>query len=249
MATAQKVRIAYDDTGAGDLAIAFMHGLFEDRSYYEAQVRHFSPRHRVLNIDLRGHGESESPETGYSLDILADDVSRVLDDAGVRRSVLCSHSMALALRVATRRPDLAAGVVLLDGALLLVPPALQRLIRMVEALDGDGWRDALLGFFTSVAGPAEPRVRADVAAAPRFYAAPMLRDIIACNSSVHLRELTALECPLLYVHGDAPLDLDRLRQAQPDAIVEEIRGAGHYLMLTAPGCVNAVLDRFLEVIR
>jgi pimeloyl-ACP methyl ester carboxylesterase len=248
-ATKQRVRIAYDDVGGGDPAVVLMHGLFEDRSYYAAQVRHLSTRHRVLNIDLRGHGESDVPEAGYTLDSLADDVVRVLDGSDVKRAVLCSHSMALALRVATRRPDLAAGVVLLDGALLIVPPALEGLTRMVEALDGDGWRDALLGFFTSVAGAAEPRVRADIAAAPRFYAAPILHEIIACNSTVHPQELAALECPLLYVHGDMPLDLDRLRAAQPDAIVEEIPDAGHYVMLTAPDRLNALLDRFLEVIR
>jgi pimeloyl-ACP methyl ester carboxylesterase len=46
-----------------------------------------------------------------------------------------------------------------------------------------------------------------------------------------------------------PLDLDQLRDAQPDAIVEEIPDAGHHVMLTAPDRVNALLDRFLEVIR
>jgi pimeloyl-ACP methyl ester carboxylesterase len=46
-----------------------------------------------------------------------------------------------------------------------------------------------------------------------------------------------------------PIDLEQLRQLQPDVIVEEIPNAGHYLMLTAPDRVNAVLDRFLEVIK
>jgi pimeloyl-ACP methyl ester carboxylesterase len=249
MAIAQGVRIAYDDIGQGDTAVVLMHGLFENRTYYSEQVRHLSPRHRVLNIDLRGHGGSDVPEDGYSLDILADDVARVCDEGGVKRTVLCGHSMAVALRVASRRPDLAAGVVLLDGALLIVPPALEGLKQLVNALEGDGWRDALLAYFGRVAGPAADRVRADISAAPRTYAAPVLRDIVACNSSVHVEELARLESPLLYVHGGMPIDLDRLKQVQPDVIVEAIPDVGHYLMLTAPDRVNAVLDRFLEVIR
>jgi len=246
---AQSIRIAYDDIGHGEPVVVLVHGLFEDRTYYSEQVRHLSPRHRVLNIDLRGHGGSDVPEHGYSLDILADDVAGVCDEASVKQAVFCGHSMAVALKVATRRPDLAAGIVLLDGALLIVPPALEGLRQFVNALGGDGWRDALLGYFGRVAGPATDRVRADISEAPRAYALPMRRDIVACNSSIHVEELARLECPLLYVHAAMPLDLDRLRQVQPDVIVETIPDVGHYVMLTAADRVSALLDKFLEVIK
>jgi pimeloyl-ACP methyl ester carboxylesterase len=247
--TAVAVRIAYDHVGQGDPAVVFLHGLFEDRTYYAEQVAHLSRTHRVLNIDLRGHGESEVPDAPYSLDALACDVAAVCARAGVRRAVLCGHSMALALRVATRQPQLAAGVVLLDGAVLLRNPALEGLRQLVAALDTDGWREALLGFFGRVAGPAEERVRAGISAAPRVYAAPIIAEIASSSGTVHAHELAELRCPLLYMHGAMPSDLDRPRVVQPDAIVEEIPDAGHYLMLTASGRVNAALDRFLEVIR
>lgn len=249
MTTAQSVHIAYDDVGSGEPAIVFLHGLFEDRTYYRSQVEHLSPRHRVLSVDLRGHGESDAPAAPYSLDVLADDVIGVCEAAGVTQAVICSHSMALALRIATRRPDLAAGVVLLDGAVFFLPEAQGPMAGLLEALETDGWREALLGFFTSVAGPAAERVAADIKRAPRDYAAPMLRDIVAAARSEHAEELASLRCPLLYVHGAMPADLDRLRQAQPDVIIETVDGAGHYVMLAAPERLNAVLDRFLEVIR
>lgn len=241
----QTLHIAYDDVGNGDPAIVLMHGMFADRTYYQAQVRHLSGRHRVLNVDLRGHGESPIPEEGYSLGILADDVVRVCEAAGVSRAVFCGHSMAVALEVALRRPDLAAGLVLLDGVVLLPPPVLEQQRGLVQALQTDGWREALLGFFPSVAGAAAERVRADISAMPRYYVAPIMRDIASSDSA---EELAALRCPLLYVHSHMPADLERLRQVQPDAIIEEIPGAGHWAMLTEPDRVNTLLDRFLEVI-
>lgn len=249
MVTQQKVHIAFDDVGTGDRAVVLMHGLFEDRSYYAAQVQDLSRRHRVLNIDLRGHGQSDVPADGYSLEVLADDVARVCDDAGVTRAVLCGHSMAVALRVANRRPELAAGVVLLDGAILIRPEANEGLRHVVAALDTVRWREALIGFFTGVAGPAADRVKDDISAAPRAYAAPMLSDIVDQRASGEdARELAAVPCPLMYVHSQMPIDLERLREVQPDAIVEEIPGAGHYSMLTAPDQVNALIDRFLDII-
>jgi len=39
-----------------------------------------------------------------------------------------------------------------------------------------------------------------------------------------------------------------LRTLKPEAIVEEIPGVGHYPMLTAPEKVNAMLNRFVEMI-
>jgi pimeloyl-ACP methyl ester carboxylesterase len=244
MLTEQTFNIGYDDIGNGTPAIVLLHGLFANRTYYQAQVRHLCRRHRVLSIDLRGHGESAVPEAGYSLDILADDVIRVCDQAGVSRAVLCGHSFPVALRVALRRPDLAAGLVLLDGVVLFPPAVREQQGQLAQALQTDGWREALLGFFPSIAGAAAERVRADISAAPRFYAEPIMRELSSSDSA---EELAALSCPLMYVHSGAPADLDRLRKLQPDAIIEAIPGAGHWQMLTAPDKVNALLDRFLEV--
>lgn len=241
----QGVHIEYDDLGQGDPTIVLLHGLFANRMYYAAQVSHLARRHRVLNIDLRGHGKSDIPEEGYSLDILADDVVRVCDEAGVTRAVFCGHSMAVALKAALRRPDLTAGVVLLDGVVLVPPEDRERQAKLAEVLQTDCWREALLAYFPSVAGPAVERVRADISAVPRFYAAPIMRDIA---SSDRAEELAALNCPLMYVHSQMPTDLARLRMVQPDAIIEEIPGVGHWQMLTAPDRVNGLLDRFLEMI-
>jgi pimeloyl-ACP methyl ester carboxylesterase len=245
MLTEQSIHIAYDDVGTGDPAIVFLHGLFGNRTQYQAQVSHLSGRHRVVNIDLRGHGESAIPEEGYSLDILAGDVVRVCEQAGLNRAVLCGHSMPVALRVALRRPSLVAGLVLLDGVVLLPPAVREHQRRLAQALRTDGWREALLGFFPGIAGSAAGRVRADISAMPRYYAEPLMRELSSSDSAA---ELAALSCPLMFVDSHVPADLDRLRQVQPDAIIEEIPDAGHWPMLTVPDQVNTLLDRFLQVI-
>jgi len=242
--TATSPHIAFDDVGGGDPAVVLLHGLFCDRTYYQAQAHHLALRYRVLNIDLRGHGTSDVPEGGYSLDALAGDVIRVCEEARVTRAVFCGHSFPVALKVAVRRPDLGAGLVLLDGAVLLPPAVREQLGALVRALDTDAGRDALLAFCGGVAAGAAERVRVDIATVPRMYAAPLLRDIA---SSDWAEELAAVRCPLMYVHGEMPLELDRLRALRPNVIVETIPNVGHYLMLTAPHEVNAALDRFLNL--
>jgi pimeloyl-ACP methyl ester carboxylesterase len=244
MAAEQKVRIAYDDIGSGDPAVVLVHGLFANRTYYAAQVSHLAGRHRVLNVDLRGHGDSDVPEHGYSLAILAEDVIRVCEGARVSRAVFCGHSIAVALKIAVLRPDLAAGLVLLDGGVLLPPEARQRQARLAQLFQTDGC-DALLEFLPSAAGSASDRVREDVSVVPRWYGAPLLADTASSDSA---EDLGALSCPLMYVHSEIPTDLSRLHTLKPNAIIEEIPGVGHYPMLTAAEKVNELLDRFLEMI-
>jgi len=243
MPTVQKVHIAYDDVGAGDPTVVLLHGLFGNRTHYAAQAHHLAARHRVLTIDLRGHGESDMPDAGYSLDVFGDDVIRVCEEAGVDRAVFCGHSFPVALKVVARRPDLAAGLVLLDGVVLLPETERQAQAGFADVLETDIWREALLGFFGGIAGGAAERVRADIAAAPRVYAAPMMRDIAASD---YADELASVRCPIMYVHARVPTDLDRLGALRPDAIVETIANVGHWPMLTAPDELNTALDRFLE---
>jgi pimeloyl-ACP methyl ester carboxylesterase len=71
-----------------------------------------------------------------------------------------------------------------------------------------------------------------------------MRDGMATDGAA---ALARIRCPLLVVRAGAPMDLDRLRGLQPDALVGNVVGSGHWLTLVVPDQVNAMLDRFLEL--
>src|SRR3954454_1425781 len=62
---------------------------------------------RVIVLDLRGHGHSDAPQSGYSTTDLVSDIEAVVADAGVNRFHLLSFSRgaAYALPFALRHPD------------------------------------------------------------------------------------------------------------------------------------------------
>ena len=252
-ATVDGLRIAYEDAGTGSPALVLIHGAFGDRSHYAQQTAYFAKRHRVIALDLRGHGESDVPSDGIRVRDFARDVVGTCRAAGIERAVFCGHSIggAIALEAAASDPELAAGVVLLDGAVLFPDAALAgHLAAFTAALEGDGWLKALEDFFgvrmfTPYDAPElKERILRELARAKREMT-PMFKDLFATDYATAISSSTY---PLLFVHSRIPVDVARLRQLRPDAFVGEVVGAGHYAMLEVPDQINAMLARFLQIV-
>jgi pimeloyl-ACP methyl ester carboxylesterase len=253
------LRIAYESAGTGTPAVLFIHGGFEDRTYFAHQMTHLARRRRVIALDLRGHGESDVP-AAVSFEDFAADVIAVAQDAGVASAVLCGHSMAgyVALMIAAARRELVRGLVMLDGVILF-PEAPRRHVveTFLPALQTDQWLDALRGYFARTLDPHDPpelatrvmadlgRIRPEIA---RTFFSSGFGAAFADRQRRQADALKDLHCPLLYVHAKAPTDLQRLRELRPDAMIEQVAGSGHYLMLSVPDQVNALLDRFLAMV-
>ncbi|MEQ1796005.1 MAG: alpha/beta fold hydrolase [Nitrospira sp.] len=86
------IRLAYNDLGQG-LPIVFLHAFPLNRTMWAAQEAALAPHHRVITIDLRGHGESDAPLWHYSLDQAADEVKGLLDHLAIRQAVFVGLSM------------------------------------------------------------------------------------------------------------------------------------------------------------
>jgi pimeloyl-ACP methyl ester carboxylesterase len=248
-----EIEIAYESGGAGEPALVFIHGIFQDRSYFAPQLAHFSGRRRLVALDLRGHGQSSVP-TEATIDDFAADVIAVADAAGLDRAVLCGHSMAgiVGLRVALARPQLVCGVAMVDGTVLFPDHVRQTaLTQLVPALAGQRWLEALTGFFRgAILDPQDPEdlVQRVIAAAGRTHPEFARSFFASLMASDYAAELESARCPLLYIHAKTPTDLERLRDLRPDAMIGRVVGSGHYAMLTAPDQVNAMLDRFVHLV-
>lgn len=91
--------------------------------------------YHIFAIDQRGHGCSERPLDGYTVDHFAADVDAFMEAVGVRRATLVGHSMGsmVARRVAERYPDRVSRLVLI-GAILGQNEATRELQVAVEQL-------------------------------------------------------------------------------------------------------------------
>jgi pimeloyl-ACP methyl ester carboxylesterase len=111
----------FTDEGAGDPPLLFVHGYSCDSHDWSWQLPHFTQEHRVLAVDLRGHGRSSAPPNGYAAEQLASDVAALLESLDVPPVVAVGHSLggAVVSALAVEYPALVAALVCVDPAYLL----------------------------------------------------------------------------------------------------------------------------------
>src|SRR5690606_10389176 len=86
------VRIYYETFGSGS-PIVFVHGGGCSHEFWEQQVFHFADHYRTVAIDLRGHGESDKPATGYTFDRMTKDLEAVVKHLKLGRFALVCHAV------------------------------------------------------------------------------------------------------------------------------------------------------------
>ena len=109
------VIVEYVDIGArANEALVLLPGLGDSWRSYELVLQHLPTTLRAIAVSQRGHGDSDKPEQGYSVQHLADDVKAFLDALAIERAVIAGHSSAslVARRFALDHPGRVSGLVL-----------------------------------------------------------------------------------------------------------------------------------------
>ena len=123
--TRDGVALAFEDVGKGAPPIVLIHDLGCDHTALQPQLEHFRVRHRVVAVDLLGHGQSDHLAQPYTLAGFADDLAWLCYELGVYRPIAVGHGIGaiIAMELAGRCPDLLAAVVALDVPLGGLPKA------------------------------------------------------------------------------------------------------------------------------
>lgn len=245
-------KLAYEDRGAGKPAFVFVHGWTCDRSFFAPQAEHFARRHRVVSVDLRGHGESDKPQGQYPIAAYADDIAYVIEQLGLGKAVAVGHSMGgiTVLQLAAAHPDRVAAIVMVDPAPFVFPPELragiEAMVAAIEAGDQEPCRQFIANhlFLPTSDRKLVEDVLAVMLAAPSHVAASAMLGILAFDGPA-----VAAQCkvPALHLAATSPLNPPHLMsQWLPTVVHGWTVGAGHFNQLEVPDQVNAMIEGFLR---
>lgn len=105
------------DAGSREAPVlVLLHGFAASVNWWDRIVPRLARDHRVINIDLLGHGGSEKPREGYGMEDQARLVRAALERLDVQKAAVAGHSMGglVATALAQQRPRLVESLVVLD---------------------------------------------------------------------------------------------------------------------------------------
>ena len=250
-------RIAYTDEGTGP-PVVLLHAFPLNRTMWEPQIPAFARRVRVIAIDLRGHGESDSTGGVVTLADFADDVIGLLDHVGVRTAVFMGLSMGgYTLFALYQRYRERINAFVLADTRAQADTAEGRagrfeMIRTAETKGSGAIAEIMLPRLLSPDSlshntPLVERVRSIITATPVGTITADLRAMAERPDSVDL--LPSISCPTLVVVGELdqgtpPADARLMAERIQGARLVIIPKAGHLSNLEQPEALNQALLSF-----
>ncbi len=240
------VNIYYEDHGTGP-AVLLSHGYSATTRMWAGQVEALKDRYRVITWDMRGHGQSDSPDDpkAYSEAATVDDIAGILNHLGIDKAVIGGLSlggyMSLAFNLA--HPSMVRALMLFDTGPGYKNPVGREgwnvtAMKRAETFEAKGL-DAL-------GGSAEVRVSQHRSAQGLAHAA---RGMLAQFDSRIIESLEHIAVPTLVLVGekDQPFlgATDYMANKIPGCTKVMIPEAGHAANLDQPAAFNAAVEAFL----
>ena len=235
--------------------VVLLHALGTNLRLWDGVVARL-PGHRILRLDMRGHGASDVPTAPYAMGALILDVERVMAQAGMRDAVVVGLSIGglIAQGLAVKRLDLVRAMVLSNTAAKIgIASQWQARIETVRACGLKAVADATMARWFG------PRWRdlPDLAQMRAVLLDTPLEGWVGAAAAIAGTDFytptAGLTLPTLAIagshDGSTPPDLvketaDLIRGSR----FALIRGAGHLPMVEQPDAYAATLRDFLESI-
>jgi pimeloyl-ACP methyl ester carboxylesterase len=240
--------------------LAILHGLFGSGRNWATIATRLGEHWRVIALDLRNHGRSPWAES-MAYGEMAEDVHASLSARGYRRFALLGHSMGgkVAMVAALHRPEAVERLVVADIAPVVYPPRHLGLIRAMRDLDLAGVRrraEADMRLATAVRDPAERAfllqnlVLDDAAARWRINLGAIEREMPSLTGFPTMPPGVVYPEPALFVGGERsdylrPEYETKIRRFFPNARIERIPKAGHWLHADQPRSFLDLVEAFL----
>ena len=239
--------------GADAKPLLLLHAWAESRGSFDRLLPGL-PGLRVYAPDLRGQGDADKPEDGYSLAEQAEDAAAILDALGVGTAYVLGSSSGgyVAQQLAVAHPGRVAALVLVGSPLNLHgrAPFADEVDGLTDPINED-WVRASISWFTLLEPVPdwffEDRVRDGV----RMPAHAWKKILAGLTSATPPTEGSAIRTPALVIHGGKDGLLTQWEQGVlaariPGAALKVYPDAGHLVLWEHPDRVAADATAFLR---
>lgn len=250
------------------LPLVFVHGLAAGREDWAPQVDYFRSNHSVITCDLPGHGLSDAPADGGSIEACGAAVASLLNDLDLPPAVLVGHSMGcrVVLQATPDAPQRVAKLVLIDGSRVAEsgPQKAEQQVR--ERIASIGYAPMIKALFSDMfVDGSDPDLKERLVrralSLPEATGSPLFVRLVGWDAGKADAVLAEINVPTLVLQStylnaahvrvslqpgeDTPwmrLVQDRVKNTELDIV----GGVGHFSMLEAPDIVNRKIQAFID---
>ena len=234
--------------GSGPV-VCMSHGLILDNlsSWFLVSAGSLQASHRVLLWDLRGHGRSDRPATGYDADSMLGDLEGLLETLAPGEPVTLlgsSYGSYLALRYALRHPGRVPRLVLVE---LPLPPERFRDWEHLLSADLETLRSAVPEDLRRQLASHPRRARKLITTVRQLVHETSLLGDLENEESLDAAALGEMTVPVLLIYGsesNCRPDGEWLAATLPNARLEVVPGSHRVLMEQAP-LVRRLIEEFV----
>ena len=247
--------IAYIVAGQGNPTLIFIHGWSCNKSYWKEQIKTFSNTHKVIAIDLAGHGNSSQDRSDYTMSAFSQDVKAVIDQESAGNVVLIGHSMSgeIIAEAALLVPNKVIALIGVDTLQNIARPLTQKeMYGMLAPLQEnfiEGAQSFVKEMFPENADPKLVEwVLLDMSSAPKDIAISAITNYLKSYRDGDVASLfEKTDVPVFAINARLwPTDVEENRKHMKSFNVFYVENSGHFVMLEKPEEFNAALRNILQ---
>ncbi len=235
--TANNIKFHYQLLGKGDKLVVFVHGLVMDNlsSWYFTLGNKVSGFAKALMYDLRGHGKTQRPETGYDADTMVADLSELLKALDITKKVYLvgnSYGGIIIMKFAAKYPERTAGLVLADAH--IGDDGFSDEMVATLNLKGEARDKKIIDSFKHWLGRHSNRKRTRLAETAKaiVYGTSLIEDMKK-SKIITDKQIQSIICPVLAIYGE-----DSDIREKGEALSRKLKSCEHVIF---KGCTHSVI--------
>jgi pimeloyl-ACP methyl ester carboxylesterase len=249
--------ISYEIHGAGEPTLVFVHGWSCDARYWRVQIPHFSEGHRVVVLDLAGHGHSGMTRIKYTMGAFGEDVRAVTEAVGSNRVILIGHSMggSVIAEAARLMPNRVIGLIGIDTLENIeYQISFEEFKKTIAPLEKDFRTGSRQSVGEMILPQTNPQLRewilSDVSAAPPAIALSAMTEMMTQYiTGEAARVFERIRIPVITINGDLwPINYEANRRHMFSFKAIVLKEADHFLMMARPEEFNHALEKAIGML-
>lgn len=186
----KNIQVSYSDFGKGPVVV-LLHGFLENSTMWSSIIPTLSKTHRVIAIDLLGHGKTSCLGYVHSMELMAEAVEAVLKSLRLRRLLMIGHSMGgyVALAFAEKHPEMIKGLCLMNSTSLADEEERKELRARANKLVQNNFKNMVQMSFTNLfSEKSRTEFKHEMELALKEALKTPLQGYIACQEGMRIRQ-------------------------------------------------------------